>query len=95
MFAHHLQLESRSTLSLTCLPPSSPQYVRCVKAVHDNLGTQVGGVDLPPGRVRPDSVRVLNVFKVKNAYLSKALQVLHTYDDYYWINLVVFYMHTA
>eukprot|EP01031_Cornospumella_fuschlensis_P028288 gene28288-34156_t len=76
IFAHHLQLESRSTLSLTCLPPSSPQYVRCVKAVHDNLSAQqIEGAELSSSRVAADSVRVLNVFKVKNAYLSKALQM--------------------
>lgn len=74
MFCCHLRQETSGRLEITCLPHSSAQFIRCVKAVHDNLGDSFGKLTRRR-RIKPEDARVLNVFKVKNLHLSKKLHV--------------------
>jgi hypothetical protein len=68
MFCTHARLESRGKLDITCLAHNTAQFVRCVKAVHDNISDNLG-------MVNEEHVRVLNVFKIKHAALSRQLHV--------------------
>jgi arginine repressor len=70
LFACHLMVESRGKLSFSMLPPDSQQFARCVKAVMDNVQD-----DHYDARFR-NRIRVLNVFKLQNTFLSAKLQVL-------------------
>lgn len=69
LFACHLMVESRGKLSFSMLPPDSQQFARCVKAVMDNVQD-----DHYDARFR-NRIRVLNVFKLQNTFLSAKLQV--------------------
>lgn len=75
LFACHLAVETRGALGLSLLPPEPQQFVRCVKAVTDNVNGAMFGL-------RPDqtehvkrNLRVRNVLKLQNAFLSKKLKV--------------------
>jgi hypothetical protein len=69
LFACHLMVESRGKLGFTMLPQESQQFARCVKAVMDNVQD-----DLYNARFR-SRIKVLNVFKLQNSFLSGKLQV--------------------
>ena len=89
LFACHLMVESRGKLSFTMLPPDSQQFARCVKAVMDNVNFERFDVFDSSGRSRLSNgsggtkdirslIKVLNVFKLQNSFLSGKLQVFST-----------------
>lgn len=73
MFCRHVHMESSGRIEITCLPHNSAQFGRCVNAVHENL-TDGYGVLTSKRKIAEEDVRVLNVFKMKNNYLSRQLQ---------------------
>ena len=73
LFACHLMIESRGKLSFTMLPPDSQQFARCVKAVMDNIRNDNLN-DIETDLLR-NKIKVLNVFKLQNSFLSTKLQV--------------------
>lgn len=75
LFSTHLALETKSRIELQHLSPSTAQYVRCVKAVHDNLHNCFGFNKSSPMIPDPDNVQILNIFKLKNTVLARNLQV--------------------
>lgn len=78
LFSVHLSLETKGRIELQHLSASTAQYVRCVKAVHDNLHNCFGFSRVSPMIPDPDNVSILNIFKLKNTVLAKNLQVLKT-----------------
>jgi hypothetical protein len=70
-----LALETKSRIELQHLSPSTAQYVRCVKAVHDNLHNCFGFNKSSAMIPDPDNVQILNIFKLKNTVLARNLQV--------------------
>lgn len=73
LFACHLMVESRGKLSFTMLPPDSQQFARCVKAVMDNIrNDNLNDMDM---NLLKNKIKVLNVFKLQNSFLSAKLQV--------------------
>eukprot|EP01032_Pedospumella_encystans_P017603 gene17603-20052_t len=72
LFACHLMIESRGKLSFTMLPPDSQQFARCVKAVMDNIRNDNLN-DIETDLLR-NKIKVLNVFKLQNSFLSTKLQ---------------------
>eukprot|EP01039_Chlorochromonas_danica_P012259 gene12259-13968_t len=74
LFSTHLALETKSRIELQHLSPSTAQYVRCVKAVHDNLHNCFGFNKSSPMIPDPDNVQILNIFKLKNTVLARNLQ---------------------
>jgi hypothetical protein len=73
LFASHLMVESRGKLGFTMLPAESQQFARCVKAVMDNVQDEAFSTgDVARFRSR---IKVLNVFKLQNSFLSGKLQV--------------------
>ena len=76
LFSTHLKLETNRKVEISLLPVDSAQFLRCVRAVHDNIGSSFGLQHKPRNKLTPNDVRILNVFKVKNDHLSKVLQVI-------------------
>lgn len=76
-FSTHLRSETKGKIELTLLPTSTAQFSRCVKAVHDNLHNCFGFNAKSPLIPDSDNVRIINVFKLKNALLAQNLHVLH------------------
>jgi hypothetical protein len=73
LFASHLMIESRGKMCFTMLPSDSQQFARCVKAVMDNIN--VDRLEVVDAAEFQRKVRVLNVFKLQNSFLSSKLQV--------------------
>lgn len=73
LFAYHLMVESRGKLGFTLLSPESQQFVRCVKAVMDNINN--GVFQMANADALRTQIKVLNVFKLQNSFLSGKLQV--------------------
>jgi len=74
-FCAHLKLETKGKIELTVLSPNSAQFVRCVKAVYDNLHNCFGFNNTSPMLPTPQNVHIINVFKLNNSFLAKAMQV--------------------
>ena len=73
LFACHLMVESRGKLGFTMLSTDSQQFARCVKAVLDNV--QEENIDVVNIQSFRSRIKVLNVFKLQNSFLSGKLQV--------------------
>lgn len=72
LFACHLLVESRGQLSLSMLGIDTPQFTRCVKAVTDNVNcTHCPSLTVDSLKA---SLRVKNVLKLQNLYLSNKLK---------------------
>lgn len=81
-YCAHLKLETKGKIELTALSSNSAQFVRCVKAVHDNLHNCFGFNNTSPMLPTPQNVHIINVFKLKNSFLAKAMQVHYLINDY-------------
>ena len=70
-FACNLSVETKGKVNLTLLHQDSPQFERCVKAVLDNINTKV----LSDKNLDSKNIKILNVMKLQNTFLSNKLQV--------------------
>lgn len=75
LFTEHLKLETKSKLQLIALQSNTAQFVRCVKAVYDNLQNIFGVDNQSPLIPTAENVTIINIFKLKNSFLAKNLQV--------------------
>lgn len=75
LFSCHLKLETNKKIEITALSTDSAQFIRCMRAVHDNIGQTFGMQLKPRQKMTPKDIRILNVFKLKNDFLSRSLQV--------------------
>lgn len=81
-YCAHLKLETKGKIELTALSSNSAQFVRCVKAVHDNLNNCFGFGNTAPMLPTPQNVNIINVFKLKNSFLAKAMQVHFVFKSF-------------
>ncbi len=76
LFACHLAVESRGQLGLSMLPLESQQFVRCVKAVVDNVNVSCCNPEICSSvDDLKNLLRVPHVFKLQNSFLAGKLKV--------------------
>ncbi len=75
LFTCHLMVETQGTIGLSLLTADSQQFVRCVKAVTDNINGDAFGLSLAATDHLKTTLRVQNVLKLQNSFLSGKLKV--------------------
>jgi hypothetical protein len=75
-FLCHLNVETNNKILITSLPKESPQFLRCVKAIIENLNPVYFVFDDGNNfEYCKKKIKILNVFKSQNQFLSTNLQV--------------------
>jgi hypothetical protein len=99
IFNCHLILETKKNIEITVLIRNSPQFLRCSKAVFDNLGNSNlfqtssqkhtstnHNKNLIYETLRnKEELKVINIFKLKNNFLSNNLQVTLTLFFFFFL----------
>jgi hypothetical protein len=79
LFNCHLQLECCKKIELSILHHDSAQFQRCVRAVQENLQSNFHNMFSPSmsnkSKFTSRDVSIINVFKLRNDFLAKNLQV--------------------
>jgi hypothetical protein len=82
LFSSHLIIETKGKIFFSIASYDSQQYIRCVKAIKDNVNIEkitnsnLNIINIIDFKMK---TKVLNVFKLQNGFLSRKLQVINSY----------------
>jgi hypothetical protein len=91
LFSSHLIIETKGKIFFSITSYDSQQYIRCVKAIKDNVNIEkinnsnLNIINIIDFKMK---TKVLNVFKLQNGFLSRKLQV--TNSNYYFHQCFIF-----
>jgi hypothetical protein len=75
LFTCHLMVETQGAIGLSLLTADSQQFARCVKAVTDNINGDAFSLSRAATDHLKTTLRVQNVLKLQNSFLSGKLKV--------------------